>query len=75
MTHQEVGYRWHIALDKELRTMTGAKYPDKTSIHASLEGHENTVKEANDAINAAKKTLEKLTSEPEGGDQNDQKEN
>jgi hypothetical protein len=74
-TSQEIGYRWHITIDKELRIETGAKYPDKTTIHASLEGHEDTVAQASAAINAAKKTLESLTKEEEaGGDKNAEKE-
>jgi len=51
---REVGYRFHIAVDKELRTETGAKYPDKTQVHASLEGHADSFEEAVKQLRDAK---------------------
>jgi hypothetical protein len=65
VTKQEIGYRWHITIEKELRTSTGAKYPDKTVIHATLEGHEDSFQAAEKGIETAKTTLEKLTKNPE----------
>jgi hypothetical protein len=60
---REVGYRWLVSIDKELRTETGAKYPDKTEIHATLEGHEQDADTAVKNLENAKKVLKDLTKE------------
>jgi len=46
VTEQTIGFSYHVTLEKELRTNTGAKYPDKTVIKASLGGHVDTIAEA-----------------------------
>jgi hypothetical protein len=37
--NRDVGHRWHISMEKELRIETGAKFPDKTVVSVSLEGN------------------------------------
>jgi hypothetical protein len=36
---REVGFRWHISIDKELHVESGTRTPDKVTLHGSLEGH------------------------------------
>lgn len=43
---KEVGYRFHVAVDRELHVESGTRTPDKITIHASLEGHTDTYEEA-----------------------------
>ena len=62
---REVGYRWHITLDREVRIANAAskQYPDKINLHAALEGHEETRDAAISALEAARAALEKATAE------------
>jgi len=60
---RDIGFRFHVSIDKELRTETGAKYPDKTVVHASLEGHEETYDAAVESLKTAKQELLKLVEE------------
>lgn len=63
--NRNVGARWFISLEKELREETGAKYPDKTVIHCSLEGFEADYESARCSLENAKLQLEKLIVEAE----------
>lgn len=56
----EVGYTWSISIEREIRTPTEAKYPDKTVIKASLTGHARTYEGAITSLNQAKLELEKV---------------
>ena len=38
----EVGFRWHISIDKELHQESNTRTPDKVTLHGSLEGHADT---------------------------------
>ena len=58
--NRNVGSRWFISLEKELREETGAKYPDKTIIHVSLEGFELDYDGAMQSLSKAKVQLEKM---------------
>ena len=60
----EIGYTWHVSIDREIRKPTEAKCPDKTVIKASLTGHEMKYGEALTSLNHAKRELEKLTKGP-----------
>lgn len=44
ITKQEIGFRWHITIEKEQRKYATdcVKFPDKIMVHASLEGHADT---------------------------------
>jgi len=53
ITNKNVGYSFHVSLEREIRTATGAKYPDKTIVKASLGGHAETFKQANDQLRLA----------------------
>jgi len=61
--NRNVGNRWFISLEKELREETGAKYPDKTVVHVSLEGYEVDYETAHRSIMKAKSELEKLVAD------------
>lgn len=63
VTNQTVGYRWHISIERELRTESGAKYPDKTVLHATLEGNEDSYDKAKESLTSARKFLEEATKE------------
>jgi hypothetical protein len=63
--NRNVGARWFISLEKELREETGAKYPDKTVVHCSLEGFEADYESARRSLLDAKVELEKLVAEAE----------
>jgi hypothetical protein len=63
--NRSVGNRWFISLEKELREETGAKYPDKTVIHVSLEGYEDDYEAARLSLEQAKLQLEKLIEKQE----------
>jgi uncharacterized protein YdeI (BOF family) len=39
---REVGFRWHISIDKELHQESNTRTPDKITLHGSLEGHAET---------------------------------
>lgn len=62
---KQIGYRWHITIDRELRVANAAskQYPDKINMHASLEGHEETRQAAIDALATARTALEAATKE------------
>ncbi|MGD0646337.1 MAG: hypothetical protein ABSA75_15710 [Candidatus Bathyarchaeia archaeon] len=51
------------AREKELREETGAKYPDKTVVHVSLEGFESDYEAARLSLKKAKLQLEKVVDE------------
>jgi len=56
----EVGYTWSISIEREIRTPTGAKYPDKTVVKAALTGHARTYEGAVTSLKQAKLELEKV---------------
>ncbi len=51
---KRVGYAFSISVEKELRTESVAKYPDKTIIKASLEGNTDTYDQAVDLLKKSK---------------------
>jgi hypothetical protein len=57
---QEIGFRFHIVIDKELHLDSGTRTPDKVTVHASIEGHELTY---NDAMNSLKQAKGQLLEE------------
>ncbi len=61
--NRNVGARWFISVEKELRSETGAKYPDKTVIHASLEGNTETAEAAKQSLQDARAHLQKMLEE------------
>jgi len=63
--NRNVGARWFISLEKELREETGAKYPDKTVIHCALEGFEPDYERARCSLETAKLQLQKLIADTE----------
>ena len=62
----QTGYSFKIEIEKEIRTETGAKYPDKTVMKAYITGNTKDLAETVTAIEKAKKELLKqLTIEEE----------
>jgi len=65
ITKQEIGFRWHISIEKETRKDTSAKYPDKIVVHVSLEGHNDTYDQAYADLRQAKGNLNSVLQEAE----------
>ena len=58
----QTGYSFKIEIEKDIRTETGAKYPDKTVMKAYITGNENTLEDTVKALAIAKiKLLKQLT--------------
>ena len=53
----QTGYSFKIEIEKEIRTETGAKYPDKTVMKAYITGNTEDLAETVAAIEKAKKEL------------------
>lgn len=50
-------------MERELRLETGAKYPDKTVVHASFEGYEANYEDAKKTMLIAKAELERIVAD------------
>lgn len=83
ITSKTVGYSFHVSIEKELRIVTGAKYPDKIVVKASVGGHEETFAEAVGSLKEATETVKtqlealEIQSKPEvekGGGENAEEE-
>ena len=59
ITQQQIGFGYSIYIEKELRSETGAKYPDKTVIKAELSGHADTPEQASTLLDLARQTIQK----------------
>jgi len=59
---KRIGFSFSISIEKELRTQTEAKYPDKTIVKASLEGNTDTYEQATEMLRKAKEEILKQTS-------------
>jgi hypothetical protein len=60
---KKIGFSFSVSIEKELRTETGAKYPDKTLIKGSIEGNADTYDEAVALMKKAKTELMNLKPE------------
>ena len=66
----QTGYSFKIEIEKEIRTETGAKYPDKTVMKAYITGNEATLDNVAVALAAAKiRLLKQLTVEEAKADE------
>lgn len=65
VTQQAIGFSYSVTIEKELRTNTAAKYPDKTVLKATLSGHADTHDMAAVGLRDASKTVKKQISELE----------
>ena len=54
---RKVGFAFDVSIEREIRTTTDAKYPDKTIIKASLEGNTETYEDSVDKLKAAAKAI------------------
>ena len=62
---RKLGHAYSVSIEREIRTSTEAKYPDKTIIKASLEGNTETYEEAVTKLkDSAKAILEIKPEEP-----------
>lgn len=57
VTTKAIGYSFNVSVEREIRTDTGAKYPDKTVVKASLGGHADTFDAATSLLESAAKTV------------------
>jgi hypothetical protein len=63
ITSTTVGYHFSITVEREIRTETGAKYPDKSVVTASLSGNAPSFEVAVEQAKTAKAEIEKLLAE------------
>lgn len=54
------GYSFHITVEREIRTETGAKYPDKSVVTASLGGNAPSFEVAIEQAKKAREAIEEL---------------
>lgn len=57
VTQKVIGFSFHVSVEKEIRIETGAKYPDKTIVKASLGGHADTYTDAIGQLKTATETV------------------
>jgi hypothetical protein len=60
---KKVGFSFSLAIEKELRTETGAKYPDKSVLNARLEGNADSFDEVVKLLGQAKTEINKVLTE------------
>jgi len=65
ITSRTAGYSFHIKVERELRTQTEAKYPDKTVVSATLNGNDDSFAVMVEHAEKAKKTIDLLLTEAE----------
>lgn len=62
VTQQAIGFSFNVQVEREIRTDTGAKYPDKTTVKAGLSGHAATFEDASQLLeNATQAVLDKIS--------------
>jgi len=57
------GYGFHITVEREIRTETGAKYPDKSVVTATLSGNDPSFEATTEHIKKAREAIEELLAE------------
>jgi len=60
ITNMAVGYHFDIKIEREIRTETGAKYPDKSVVTASLSGNAPTFDAVIEQAKKAREAIEEL---------------
>ena len=63
ITQQAIGFSYHVQVEKEIRSDSGLKFPDKTIVKASLGGHADTSEQAKTLLNEATKEIKKQLEE------------
>jgi len=64
ITNRTTGYSFHVKVEREIRTQTAAKYPDKTVAYATLSGNDDTFEAMVDHAKKAKETIDAILAEP-----------
>ena len=57
--HSEVGYSFHVGIEEEIRVETGAKYPNKKIVKASISGHVDNMGLIGVALSSAREKVQK----------------
>jgi len=65
ITNRTAGYSFHVKVEREIRTATEAKYPDKTVAYATLSGNDDTFEAMVEHAKKAKETIDAILAEPE----------
>lgn len=63
VTTKTVGYSFSITIERETRTATTAKYPDKQIIKATVGGHGATLDDVTKQLEAATEVVKKQVKE------------
>lgn len=66
VTTKAIGYSFNVSIEREIRTETESKYPDKTVVKASLGGHADTFDAATSLLEGAAKTVKEQIEKLEG---------
>jgi len=62
IVNKTAGYSFHIKIEREIRTETGAKYPDKSVVSASLSGNDEAFVTMVEHAIQARKTIDEILS-------------
>lgn len=73
ITQKTIGFGFSVSIERELRTETSAKYPDKTVVKASLSGHSETYEEASSMLGEATKAVKEKIEQLEKGEKTESK--
>jgi len=63
VTQKSIGFSFYVSIEREIREETGAKYPDKTVVKASLGGNADTMEEVTENLKNATELVRKQTQE------------
>lgn len=67
ITQKAIGFGFSVSIEREIRVETGAKYPDKTLVKASLSGHADSYEEATTMLGEATKAVKEKIGQLEMG--------
>lgn len=65
ITNRTAGYNFHVKIEREVRTQTEAKYPDKSVVSATLSGNDDAFETMIEHAEKAKTTIDAMLAKPE----------
>ena len=63
VVNKTVGFSFYIKIEREIRTETGAKYPDKSLVTANLGGNADSFEEAVKRLKQARAEIDAVLTE------------
>jgi len=55
---RDVGYKWSMTIEREIRIPSGLKWPDKSVIHVTLQGNELSFESCKVQLENARQVIE-----------------